>query len=74
MSNSNQTSGIKIRVAKDKMIQLVDRETGQWIANVRWRPCGVVQLEVSELVSKDVVAENSSIVDRVSAANECHHS
>ena len=49
--------GIKIRVAKDKMIQLVDRVTGTWIANVRWRPCGVVVVELKEDVRQEIVGD-----------------
>ena len=46
--------GIKIRVAKDGVIQLVDRATGRWLANVRWRPCGEVWVELAEGVGKAV--------------------
>ncbi len=60
MTKHDNPPGIRIRVAKDRMIQLVDRETGQWIANVRWRPCGVVCLELGDNVSKLLAPETRS--------------
>lgn len=54
---SAKTPGIKIRVAKDRLVQLVDRETGKWLANVRWRPSGTMYVGLAESVKKTVVHE-----------------
>lgn len=51
--------GIKVRVTKNGVIQLVDRVTGRWLANVRWRPHGEVWVELAEEVAKAVVAEKA---------------
>jgi hypothetical protein len=49
-----KTPGIKIRTTKDMLVRLVDRVTGRWLANVRWRPCGTMYMELAEGVQKEV--------------------
>lgn len=56
MKKEPKPPGIKVRVAKGKHVQLVDRATGRWLANVRWRPCGEVWVELAENVQKLVSA------------------
>lgn len=55
----SKTHGIKLRLAKYKHVRLVDRATGRWLANVRWRPRGEVWVELAEEVGKAVVAEKA---------------
>lgn len=57
MKPTNQTPGIKIRTTKDKVVRLVDRQTGKWLANVRWRPCGEIYLEMGNNIDKEVKTE-----------------
>ena len=55
-----QTPGIKIRLAKTGVVQLVDRETGKWLANVRWRPCGTMYVELADTVRKIIGKDRTS--------------
>ena len=54
-----QTPGIKVRTTKTKPVltKLYDEETGEWIATVRWRPCGETAFELAKHVRKKVVRE-----------------
>ncbi len=56
----DETPGIKLRLAKDYMVQLTDRDTGRWLANVRWRPCGTMYVELSTDVRKGILTDNDS--------------
>jgi hypothetical protein len=47
------TSTLQKRVAT----KLYDRETGEWIATARWRPCGEMYFELAKHVGKAVVRE-----------------
>jgi hypothetical protein len=53
----DKAPGIKIRVAKDKHVQLIDRRTGVWLATVRWRPSGTMWLELAKHVRKSVMPD-----------------
>lgn len=58
-SREGKTPGIKVRTTKSKPVitKLYDRETGEWIATIRWRPCGETALELAKHVGKAVVRE-----------------
>lgn len=46
-SSTGKTPGIKVRLARDGHLQLLDRVTGLWLASVRWRPRGEMWFELS---------------------------
>ena len=58
-SNKPRTPGIKVVSTRPKpvMTKLYDRETGEWIGTIRWRPCGETYLELAKHVGKAVVRE-----------------
>lgn len=71
MKNQNaKTPGIKIRTAKETVLRLVDRATGKWLANIRWRPHGAVHVELADGVTKDLVAETQTDATTISSAPE----
>jgi hypothetical protein len=49
--------GIRIRLAKDRFLRLVDGETGKWLADVRWRPRGGIAVKLATFVSKASVPD-----------------
>jgi hypothetical protein len=55
MNRKDNPPGIKVRVAKDGVVQFLDHATGRWLANVRWRPRGVVWVELAQCVKKALV-------------------
>jgi hypothetical protein len=57
--------GIKIRTGHDRVIRLTDAKTGQWLANVRWRPQGTIHVELASSVQKCLVIEDATQVRSV---------
>jgi hypothetical protein len=53
--------GIRVRSTKPKPVatKLYDRETGEWIATARWRPCGEMYFELANHVGKSVVRDST---------------
>lgn len=53
-----QAPGIKVRTSKRKPVltKLYD-ESGEWLATVRWRPCGVTAFELAPHVKKAIAGD-----------------
>jgi hypothetical protein len=60
-SGKGKTPGIKIRVAKDKHIRLVDGGSGKWIANVFWRPNGALSIELAQWVQRSILRNDCPV-------------
>lgn len=58
MKGRERPPGIRIQLAKNQFVQLTDCE-GSLLAEIRWRPCGIMYLKAPETVRKAVVAENA---------------
>lgn len=54
------TIGRRSRLTHRKMVKLTDAETGEFLANVRWRRCGQVFIEPAKHVKPRVVPDPNS--------------
>lgn len=49
--------GLKIRTGHDRVVRLIDTESGRWLASIRWRPCGTLYLDLPQSVRKEITLE-----------------